>query len=97
MEFNREHAVVRTLTLPLSICLIFFLSLAALIAFTGQRVLAEPGAQQGQSRDALYVKCRREVFRRYGSPSTTRPGYRALPHQFVHGAIDQCVANGGRG
>jgi hypothetical protein len=52
-----------------------------------------------RSRDDLYVTCRHAIFRRYGSPaisySTGRPGYRALPQQFVIGAIDRCVASGG--
>jgi len=53
----------------------------------------------GRSKDDLYAKCRRAIFLKYGSPaisySTGRPGYGALPAQFVIGAIDRCVASGG--
>jgi hypothetical protein len=51
-----------------------------------------------QSRDELYAKCRRAVFRAYGRPGLqyNRPGRRVLPNKFAMGAIDRCVASGGR-
>jgi hypothetical protein len=61
---------------------------------------AQKAQPQAQSKDALYMKCRNAVIRRYGSPaiqySTGRPGYVALNYQTAIPAIDQCVANGGR-
>jgi hypothetical protein len=79
--------------LPVELCILAFWSLSAV-----QPALSiEP--IKARSKDDLYVKCRHAIFRRYGSPaisySTGRPGYRALPHQFVIGAIDRCVASGG--
>src|SRR6516165_4621747 len=57
------------------------------------------GLAAAQSRDELYAKCRRAVFRRYGQPGVQynrAPGRRVLPSKFVVGAIDQCVASDGR-
>jgi hypothetical protein len=56
------------------------------------------GQAAAQSRDELYAKCRRAVFRRYGQPGLqyNRPGRRVLARKFAIGAIDQCVASGGR-
>jgi hypothetical protein len=52
-----------------------------------------------ESRDDLYKKCRREVFRKYGQPGVQynrRPGTRVVRTQFILSLTDQCVANGGR-
>jgi len=52
---------------------------------------------QAQSREALYVKCRSEIFRKYGQPGLQYrygPKYRVLPYT-VGSLIDQCVASGG--
>ena len=81
------------LLLPaLGVTLILFHSLPAPL---GGSVIGQAAAQ---SRDELYAKCRRAVFRRYGQPGLqyNRPGRRVLPNKFAVGAIDQCVASGGR-
>jgi hypothetical protein len=57
------------------------------------------GHAMAQSRDELYAKCRRAIFRKYGQPGVQynrAPGRRVLPSKFVIGAIDRCVASGGR-
>jgi hypothetical protein len=52
---------------------------------------------QAGSRDALYSKCRKTVFDRYGQRKVKsgRP-VRSLLSKFVQGHVDSCVANGGR-
>jgi len=59
---------------------------------------ATAAPQQSQSREALYMKCSREMAQKYGQPGIqygTKPNYRIIP--YTHWAvIDQCVANGGR-
>jgi hypothetical protein len=84
--------VVRALLAALGLTIFLFHSLPAPL---GGSVVGQAAAQ---SRDELYKKCRREVFRRYGQPSVryNRPGRRVLPSRFAIGAIDQCVASGGR-
>jgi hypothetical protein len=85
--------VLRVLLLPaLGTTLFLFHSLPAPL---GGTVIGQVAAQ---SRDELYAKCRRAVFRRYGQPGLqyNRPGRRVLPNKFAVGAIDQCVASGGR-
>ncbi len=85
---------------------LFALSAALLfLATTGIWLAGEAAAQtkskpqpQAQSREALYYKCRREIFLKYGQPGEqygAPKGYRALPYN-VDSWIDQCVANGGR-
>jgi hypothetical protein len=57
------------------------------------------GHAAAQSRDELFAKCRRAIFRKYGQPGVQynrAPGRRVLPSKFVIGAVDQCVASGGR-
>jgi hypothetical protein len=58
------------------------------------------GHAAAQSRDELFAKCRRAIFRKYGQPGGVQynraPGRRVLPSKFVIGAVDQCVASGGR-
>jgi hypothetical protein len=85
--------VLRVLALPaLGVTLFLFHSSLA--------PLGGPFIEQAaaQSRDELYAKCRRAVFRAYGRPGLqyNRPGRRVLPNKFAVGAIDQCVASGGR-
>jgi hypothetical protein len=52
---------------------------------------------QAHSRDALVRKCRKAVFRQYGQ-RRIRHGrkVRSLNNKFSIGAVDSCVANGGR-
>jgi hypothetical protein len=84
-----------TLTVAFILCAVLALSLAE------QPAWAEPGARPAaQSRDALYAKCRREMFQKYGQPGVQynrAPNQRVLPSHFVTSMTDQCVANGGRG
>jgi hypothetical protein len=69
----------------------------------GTPLVAQAAAQtqakaRVQSKEALYVKCQNEVFRRYGQPGVQYhygPRYRVLPITSLT-QIDQCVANGGR-
>jgi hypothetical protein len=84
--------VLRVLALPaLGVTLFLFHSSPAPLggSFVGQAA--------AQSRDELYAKCRRAVFRAYGRPGLqyNRPGRRVLPNKFAIGAVDQCVASGG--
>ena len=61
------------------------------------RAKSQPQSQP-QSKEALYVKCRNAIFRKYGQPGVQYnhgPRYRVLPYTSVS-QIDQCVANGGR-
>ena len=55
---------------------------------------------QEKSREAVYLKCRHDVFKKYGHTAVAhsggRPGYLALPLDLFVNAIDRCVANGGR-
>jgi hypothetical protein len=53
---------------------------------------------KAQSSEALLLKCRKAVFRKYGHRGVQPDGkrVRTLPKQFVLNAVDQCVANGGR-
>jgi hypothetical protein len=85
--------MVRLLPLALGLTLLLCDSLPTPlgVSFIGQAA--------AQSRDELYTKCRRAIFRRYGQPGVQynrAPGRRVLPSKFVVGAIDQCVASGGR-
>jgi hypothetical protein len=84
---------------------LFALSAALLfLATTGIWLAGEAVAQtkskpQAQSREALYLKCRNEVFRKYGQPGEqygAPKGYLALPYT-SDSMIDQCIANGGPG
>ncbi len=55
-------------------------------------------AANAQSQDALVLKCRKAVFRKYGQRRIQADGrkVRSLPKNFVLRAVDSCVANGGR-
>jgi hypothetical protein len=84
----------------------FFALFAALLFLTatGVSLAGEAAAQtkskpQAQSREALYLKCRNEVFRKYGQPGEqygAPKGYLALPYT-SDSMIDQCIANRGPG
>jgi hypothetical protein len=84
--------------LPLALCatLILLLPAADPMSFIGK---AAAQAQE-KSREALYMKCRNAVFKKYGhtalAHSGGRPGYLAMPLDLSVNAIDRCVANGGR-
>jgi hypothetical protein len=85
--------VVRVLLPALGLTIFLFHSLPAPL---GGSVIGQAAAQ---SHDELYKKCRRAVFRRYGQPGVQynrAPGRRVLPSKFAIGAIDHCVASGGR-
>jgi hypothetical protein len=91
--FKGRRSVVRRLPLALGLTLAVFHPLPAPL---GVSFIGDAAAQP---RDELYAKCRRAVFRRYGQPGVQynrAPGRRVLPSKFVIGAIDQCVASGGR-
>jgi hypothetical protein len=85
--------MVRRLPLALGLALLLFHALPAPL---GVSFIGDAAAQ---SHDELYAKCRRAIFRRYGQPGVQynrAPGHRVLPSKFVIGAIDRCVASGGR-
>ena len=85
--------MVRLLPLALGLTLLLFHPLPAPL---GVSFIGDAAAQ---SRDELYAKCRRAIFRGYGQPGVQynrAPGRRVLPGKFVVGAIDHCVASGGR-
>jgi hypothetical protein len=86
--------------LPIALCV----TLLSLLSFAAQLSLFAPAAAQTQtkaqpqSREALYLKCRKAIFRKYGQSGavySVGPRYLVLP--YTSGSqIDQCVANGGR-
>jgi hypothetical protein len=87
---------------PIALCvtLLSLLSCAAQVSFFAPAA-AQTQTQtkaQPQSREALYLKCRKAIFRKYGQPGaiySIGPRYLVLP--YTSGSrIDQCVANGGR-
>jgi hypothetical protein len=55
------------------------------------------GTAAAESQDALYSKCRKAVFRKYGRREI-RDGRRKLVMltRVATSAVDQCVASGGR-
>jgi hypothetical protein len=76
---------------------LIFLAVTA-IALSATTALAQKRAAQPQSREALYMKCSREMAQKYGQPGIqygTKPNYRIIPNTHFT-VIDQCVANGGR-
>ena len=85
---------------PIALCvtLLLLLSFAAQAPVVGQAAAQTQTKAQPQSREALYVKCRNAIFRKYGQPGVqynAGPRYLVLP--YTSGSrIDQCVANGGR-
>lgn len=86
--------------LPIALCatLLSLLSCAAQVSFFGPAAAQTQTKAQPQSREALYLKCRKAIFRKYGQPGAVYsigPRYLVLP--YTSGSlIDQCVANGGR-
>jgi hypothetical protein len=86
--------------LPIALCivLLLLLSFAAQVSFFAPAAAQTQTKAQPQSREALYVKCRNAIFRKYGQPGVqynAGPRYLVLP--YTSGSrIDQCVANGGR-
>jgi hypothetical protein len=84
--------------LPIALCMM----LLVLLSSVAQTPFVAPAAAQTkaqpQSKEALYVKCRNAIFRKYGQPGVQYnhgPRYLVLPYTSVS-QIDQCVANGGR-
>ena len=80
-------------SLLIALCFGFVLWLPSSVP---QGVTGIAEAQAG-SRNALYRKCRKAVFDKYGQRKVKsgRP-VRSLPSKFVQGQVDACVANGGR-
>ena len=86
--------------LPIARCV----TLLLLVSFATRAPVVGPAAAQTQtkaqpqSREALYLKCRKAIFRKYGQSGavySVGPRYLVLP--YTSGSrIDQCVANGGR-
>jgi hypothetical protein len=55
------------------------------------------GAAMGQTPEALYLKCRKAVFKKYGRRGTRYGSKKLLmPSTTATQSVDQCVANGGR-
>jgi hypothetical protein len=90
--------VMRMLPIALCVTLLLLLSFAAQVSFFAQATAQTQTKAQPQSREALYLKCRKAIFRKYGQPGavySVGPRYVVLP--YTSGSrIDQCVANGGR-
>jgi len=57
--------------------------------------MSQTGQAAAQASDALILKCRKAVFRRYGH-SGADPSKRYLKMDLVLREVDRCVANGGR-
>ena len=76
-------------TLPLALDL----ALLLLLPSTGPMPLTRQAA--AQASEALVLKCRKAVFRRYGH-SGTDPSKRYLKTDLLVREVDRCVANGGR-
>ena len=85
--FQPGRSVMRAL--PLALGLALFL----LLPSTGPMSLTRQAA--AQTSEALVLKCRKAVFRRYGH-SGADPSKRYLKKDFVMREVDRCVANGGR-
>lgn len=85
---------------PIALCvtLLLLLSFAARLSFFAPAAAQTQTKAQPQSREALYLKCRKAIFRKYGQSGavySVGPRYLVLP--YTSGSrIDQCVANGGR-
>ena len=89
---------MRMLPIALCVTLLLLLSFAAQAPVVGPAAAQTQTKAQPQSKEALYVKCRNAIFRKYGQPGVQYnhgPRYRVLPYTSVS-QIDQCVANGGR-
>ena len=85
---------------PIALCvaLLSLLSCVAQVSFFAPAAAQTQTKAQPQSREALYLKCRNAIFRKYGQSGavySVGPRYLVLP--YTSGSrIDQCVANGGR-
>ena len=89
---------MRMLPIALCVTLLLLLSFAAQAPVVGPAAAQTQTKAQPQSKEALYMKCRDAIFRKYGQPGVQYnhgPRYRVLPYTSVS-QIDQCVANGGR-
>ena len=75
--------------LPLALGLVLFLLLPSTVP------MSQTGQAAAQASDALILKCRKAVFRRYGH-SGMHPRKRYLKTDLVVREVDRCVANGGR-
>jgi hypothetical protein len=54
-------------------------------------------AAMGQTPDALYLKCRKAIFKKYGRRGTQYGSKKLLIRSTAATqSVDQCVANGGR-
>lgn len=85
---------------PIALCvtLLLLLSFAAQLSFFAPAAAQTQTKAQPQSREALYLKCRNAIFRKYGQSGaiySVGPRYLVLPYTSGN-RIDQCVANGGR-
>ena len=89
---------MRMLPIALCVTLLLLVSFAAQAPVVGEAAAQTQTKAQPQSREALYLKCRKAIFRKYGQPGAVYsrgPRYLVLP--YTSGSrIDQCVANGGR-
>jgi hypothetical protein len=84
---------------PFALCvtLLLLLSFAARLSFFAPAAAQTQTKAQPQSREALYLKCRNAIFRKYGqSGAVYSIGSKYLVLPYTSGSrIDQCVANGG--
>jgi hypothetical protein len=85
---------------PIALCvtLLLLLSFAAQLSFFAPAAAQTQTKAQPQSREALHLKCRNAIFRKYGqSGAVYSIGSKYLVLPYTSGSrIDQCVANGGR-
>ena len=86
--------------LPIALCmmLLVLLSSVAQTPFVAPAAAQTKTKAQPQSKEALYLKCRDTIFRKYGQPGVQYnfgPRYRVLPYT-AGSWIDHCVASGGR-
>jgi len=86
--------------LPIALCvtLLLLVSFAAQAPVVGEAAAQTQTKAQPQSKEALYLKCRDTIFRKYGQPGVQYnfgPRYRVLPYT-AGSWIDHCVADGGR-
>ena len=89
---------MRMLPIALCIMLLLLLSPVAQVSFFAPAAAQTQTKAQPQSREALYLKCRNAIFRKYGqSGAVYSIGSKYLVLPYTSGSrIDQCVANGGR-
>jgi hypothetical protein len=90
--------VMRMPPIALCVTLLLLLSFAARLSFFAPAAAQTQTKAQPQSREALYLKCRNVIFRKYGqSGAVYSVGSKYLVLPYTSGSrIDQCVANGGR-